>query len=218
MLGCFERALYPRVSRAAKRLAPELAAPAARGAAARCTPTTASSSAARDWPRRSASGCRARSSPPSGGCAAHLASVLGPERVQASSRSGSSSASDAEPSDGSRRTRPPTHAAHRPPGLLPPAQRAGVHREPRALSRGLGEYVELPSAGACCGAAGTYALMRPEDSARVLDRHLDEIAEADLDAIVVVNPGCYRQLAAGRQAPRARTRVVHLAELLAEAK
>ena len=31
----------------------------------------------------------------------------------------------------------------------------------------------------------------------MLDRHLDEIAEADLDIIVVVNPGCYRQLQQG---------------------
>jgi len=49
----------------------------------------------------------------------------------------------------------------------------------------------------------------------VLDRHLDEIADADLDLIVVVNPGCYRQLQQGVKRRRLRTRVVHLAELLA---
>ena len=31
----------------------------------------------------------------------------------------------------------------------------------------------------------------------MLDQHLDEIADADLDLIVVVNPGCYRQLQQG---------------------
>ena len=70
-------------------------------------------------------------------------------------------------------------------------------KEPRELIARVGEYVELPSASACCGAAGTYAVLRPDDSARVLDRHLDEIAAADLDAIVVVNPGCHRQLEQG---------------------
>jgi glycolate oxidase iron-sulfur subunit len=60
--------------------------------------------------------------------------------------------------------------------------------------------------------------VRPDDSARVLDRHLDEIAEAELDAIVVVNPGCYRQLEQGVKRRRLRTRVLHLAELLAEAR
>jgi glycolate oxidase iron-sulfur subunit len=56
--------------------------------------------------------------------------------------------------------------------------------------------------------------VRPEDSARVLDRHLDEIADADLDMIAVVNPGCYRQLQEGVKRRRLRTRVIHVAELL----
>jgi glycolate oxidase iron-sulfur subunit len=94
----------------------------------------------------------------------------------------------------------------------------GVWREPRELIARVGEYVELPSAGACCGAAGTYATVRPEDSARVLDRHLDEIAAADLDVIAVVNPGCYRQLEQGVKRRGLRTRVLHLAELLAGAR
>jgi glycolate oxidase iron-sulfur subunit len=37
--------------------------------------------------------------------------------------------------------------------------------------------------------------------------------EADLDAIVVVNPGCYRQLQQGVRRRGLRTRVVHIAEL-----
>ena len=57
--------------------------------------------------------------------------------------------------------------------------------------------------------------MRPEDSARVLDPHLDEIAAADLDVIAVVNAGCYRQLQQGVKRRKLRTRVVHIAELLA---
>jgi glycolate oxidase iron-sulfur subunit len=92
----------------------------------------------------------------------------------------------------------------------------GVWKEPRALIERVGEYVELPSADRCCGAAGTYAVLRPEDSARVLDRHLDEIAEADLDAVVVVNPGCQRQLEQGIRRRRLCTRVLHLGELLAD--
>ena len=77
------------------------------------------------------------------------------------------------------------------------------------------KYVELPGAAACCGAAGSYSVVRPKDSARVLDRHLDEIADADLDIIVVVNPGCYRQLQQGVKRRGLTTRVLHLAELLA---
>jgi glycolate oxidase iron-sulfur subunit len=91
----------------------------------------------------------------------------------------------------------------------------GVWREPRELLASIGEYVELPSAAACCGAAGSYAVVRPKDSARVLDPHLDEIAAADLDVLVVVNAGCYRQLQQGIKRRKLRTRVVHIAELLA---
>ena len=94
----------------------------------------------------------------------------------------------------------------------------GVWREPRELLAGVGEYVELPSAGGCCGAAGSYAILRPRDSARLLDRHLDEIAEANLDVLAVVNPGCYRQLEHGIRRRRLRTRVMHLVEVLAMRK
>jgi Fe-S oxidoreductase len=77
------------------------------------------------------------------------------------------------------------------------------------------DYVELPSAAACCGAAGTYAMLRPRDSAAVLDPKLDEIAAADVDYVVAVNPGCLRQLRAGLRRRGLSTRAVHLAELLA---
>src|SRR4029079_14666616 len=61
-----------------------------------------------------------------------------------------------------------------------------VTLEPRALLASLPgvEGVDLPSAGRCCGAAGTYALMRRDDSLRFLDAKLGEIAEAGVDAIV----------------------------------
>ena len=134
--------------------------------------------------------------------------MLGPERVRELSQWLAGRDARAE-----RREAP---AAHRPAGLLPPAQRARRLAASRAsCSSGSGEYVELPSAGACCGAAGTYAVLRPEDSARVLDRHLDEIAAAELDVIAVVNPGCYRQLEQGVRRRGLRRRVLHLAELLA---
>ena len=76
-----------------------------------------------------------------------------------------------------------------------------VTLEPRALLASLPgvEVVDLPSAGRCCGAAGTYALMRPDDSLRFLDAKLGEIAEAGVDAIVSGNPGCLLQFRQGVQ-------------------
>ncbi|MFF9408253.1 hypothetical protein ACF1B0_22440 [Streptomyces anandii] len=42
----------------------------------------------------------------------------------------------------------------------------GVTRPPRELITAVADYVELPGAGTCCGAAGTYGTLRPEDSFR----------------------------------------------------
>ena len=118
-----------------------------------------------------------------------------------------------------RRTTPAagrSPAADRPAGLVSPPHRPGGVARPRELIARVGEYVELPSAAVCCGAAGSYSIVRAHDSARVLDPHLDEIAAADLDVLVVVNAGCYRQLQQGIKRRKLRTRVIHIAELLAE--
>jgi glycolate oxidase iron-sulfur subunit len=94
-----------------------------------------------------------------------------------------------------------------------------VVTEPRALLASLPgvELVDLPSAARCCGAAGTYALMRPDDSMRFLDVKLDEIKGAGVDVIVSGNPGCLLQFRQGVQrAGLDGVRVLHTAELVAE--
>jgi glycolate oxidase iron-sulfur subunit len=93
----------------------------------------------------------------------------------------------------------------------------GVWQEPRQLLREVADYVELPGAGTCCGAAGTYALLRPADSRRVLAPKLDQIEAAGIDYLIVVNPGCQRQVTTGLRRRRSRVRVLHIAELLAMA-
>jgi glycolate oxidase iron-sulfur subunit len=94
----------------------------------------------------------------------------------------------------------------------------GVASPPRQVLRALGSYIEVPGAGDCCGAAGTYALVRRRESRRILAAKLAIFAELDLDFLAVVNPGCQRQLIAGLRRARLRTRVLHLAELVALAQ
>jgi glycolate dehydrogenase iron-sulfur subunit len=212
MLGCFERALYPKVSRAAKCLAPELNAPSAQGCCGALHAHNGDLERGTEMARALGEQLPGTIVTTSGGCAAHLASVVGPERVKELSQwLAERSGPDGAAPKGTKLRIGLQDSCHLRNGL-------GVHREPRALIARVGEYVELPSAAACCGAAGTYAVLRPEDSARVLNRHLDEIEAADLDAIVVVNPGCYRQLEQGIKRRKLRTRVVHLAELMAGAR
>jgi glycolate oxidase iron-sulfur subunit len=248
MLGCFERVLYPRVSRVVRKLAPDLAAPSAQGCCGALHAHNGELARGKELARELGEALPGTIVSTSGGCAAHLAGVLGRERVKEFSQwivecEGAPVAAPAHggaaPAHGGAA---PAHNGAAPAhnGAAPahngaaPAQPAagrlriglqdschlrhglGVWREPRELIARIGEYVELPSTASCCGAAGSYSVVRPKDSARVLDPHLDEIAAADLDVIVVVNAGCYRQLQQGVKRRKLRTRVVHLAELLAE--
>jgi glycolate oxidase iron-sulfur subunit len=230
MLGCFERILYPRVSRDARKLAPELAVPTAQGCCGALHAHNGELARGKELAMELGEALPGTIVSTSGGCAAHLAGVLGSERVKEFSqwmieRERPRSSPPGEPSldraeaparNGAAPANPDSgrpriglqDSCHLRNGL-------GVWREPRELIARVGEYVELPSAAVCCGAAGSYSVVRSQGSARVLDPHLDEIAAADLDVLAVVNAGCYRQLQQGIKRRKLRTRVVHLAELLA---
>jgi len=225
MLGCFERVLYPRVSREALKLAPELAVPAAQGCCGALHAHNGELKRGKELARELGDALPGTIVSTSGGCASHLAGVLGSERVKEFSQwmiereRPASSNGTAPARNGALPTQPSGRrlriglqdSCHLRTGL-------GVWREPRELIARVGKYVELPSAAVCCGAAGSYSVVRAKDSARVLDPHLDEIAAADLDVLVVVNAGCYRQLQQGIKRRKLTTRVVHLAELLAESE
>jgi glycolate oxidase iron-sulfur subunit len=271
MLGCFERVLYPKVSRAARELAPELDARPDQGCCGALHAHNGELERGEQLARELGDRLPGTIVTTAGGCAAHLAGVLGPERVSELSQylaargngggrvtGGRSVEVDADaPVDGGPARRhdtaaePVAAAQTDDPDLAEPPQSGagaagfqppqpspgnrpggggrpriglqdschlrnglGVHKQPRQLIAQVGEYVELPGAGECCGAAGTYAILRPGDSRRVLDAKLDQIAQAELDYVVAVNPGCQRQLEQGVKRRRLRTRVVHLAELL----
>jgi glycolate oxidase iron-sulfur subunit len=211
MLGCFERVLYPRVSRSAVALDPQLSVPARQGCCGALHAHNGSLERGRKLARELGEALPGPIVTTAGGCAAHLAGVLGPGRVFELSQWLALRGVPAPAANGAeRRLRIGLQdSCHLRNGL-------GVWREPRELLASIGEYVELPSAGRCCGAAGSYALLRPDDSRAVLETHLDEIEAADLDAIAVVNPGCYRQLQQGIRRRHMHVRVTHLAELLAD--
>ena len=69
-----------------------------------------------------------------------------------------------------------------------------VFAEPRALISAVAEFVAVPGDDSCCGSAGTYSLLRPRDSRRILGPKLDAFEAAGVDYVVAVNPGCLRQL------------------------
>jgi glycolate oxidase iron-sulfur subunit len=213
MLGCFERVLFPGVSRAATSLAPELTAPTAQGCCGALHAHNGALAEGERLAKRLGEALPGRIVTTSGGCAAHLAGVLGRDRVvELSEYLGDRTAELGEVLVNGRRARVALQdSCHLRNGL-------GVWQEPRRLLRAVADYVELPDAGACCGAAGTYALLRPKDSRRVLTPKLDQIEAAGIDYLVVVNPGCQRQLITALRRRRSRVRVLHLAELLSLAR
>jgi glycolate oxidase iron-sulfur subunit len=91
----------------------------------------------------------------------------------------------------------------------------GVFKEPRKLLRQFGEYFEVPNAQECCGAAASYCLLRLPDSKKVIAPKVTAIKTLELDYLVSVNPGCTRQLKTALPIAGVKTKVVHIAELIA---
>ena len=213
MLGCFERAMFPRVSRAARRLRPELWKQSAQGCCGALHAHNGESDEGAAMAHHLAEQLPGTIVTTSGGCAAHLTSVLGRDRVLELSeyltREGTPPLA-ALMVDGRRARVAIQDSCHLRNGM-------GVHRQPRALIAQVADYVDIASAGRCCGAAGTYSLLRPKDSRAVLDPKLDDIEAAAVDYLVVVNPGCQRQMIDGLRRRNSTVKVLHLAELLARA-
>jgi glycolate oxidase iron-sulfur subunit len=119
----------------------------------------------------------------------------------------------------------------RPPeGVVPPrrityhdschlAHGQGVRSAPRQILRAVPgvDLVELPESDLCCGSAGIYNVLQPEESQRLLDRKSDRIQGTGAAAVATANPGCHLQLARGLGQRGAVLPVVQPVVLLAEA-
>jgi glycolate oxidase iron-sulfur subunit len=80
---------------------------------------------------------------------------------------------------------------------------------PELLSRAGFEVVSIPEGHLCCGSAGTYNLLQPEISTRLLDRKIANIRTTNCSAIATGNIGCIMQIAHGTSTP-----ILHTVELL----
>lgn len=76
------------------------------------------------------------------------------------------------------------------------------------------EYQELPEAGWCCGAAGTYNISYYGQSMQVLDRKVENIKKTGADIVVTTCPACNIQLAHGLRRHGLGCEVLDLAELV----
>ena len=79
------------------------------------------------------------------------------------------------------------------------------------------EFVELPNAGRCCGAGGTYTITEREFSLRVLNSKMDDFETTGADVLTTANPGCLMQLQYGIAERGLSAQVKYVTDLLDEA-
>ncbi len=85
-----------------------------------------------------------------------------------------------------------------------------VHEEPRRVLAAAGFTVrEIAEGHLCCGSAGTYNLLQPDISERLLARKLANVERCEADVVATGNIGCMVQLARATHTP-----VVHTVELV----
>jgi glycolate oxidase iron-sulfur subunit len=115
-------------------------------------------------------------------------------------------------------TRPvPLRVAYDDPCHLLHAQKIGqAPRRLLAAVPGL-QVVPLAEADWCCGSAGSYSLLQPEMSQRLLARKMRHIRDSGAEVVATGNPGCLLQLALGARDAHLPVRIAHPVELLADA-
>jgi len=106
-------------------------------------------------------------------------------------------------------TRAPLRVAFQAPCTLQHALRARGVVEPLLAAAGF-TLTEVADGGRCCGSAGTYSLLQPELSARLLRAKVAALEAAAPELIATANIGCLAHLRSGTALP-----VYHWIELLA---
>ena len=93
----------------------------------------------------------------------------------------------------------------------------GISRQPRDILRSIPglELIELAGASECCGSAGIYNVLQPEESARQLERKIAKIQKTGASMVALANPGCHLQIARGLE--NSGVQVTQPVQLLAEA-
>jgi len=210
MYGCFERRLFPAVSRAVAKLAPEVSCSSDQGCCGALHAHNGELEKGKAMARVLGEKLPGTILTTAGGCAAHLSAELGTERVQEFSQWWVKRKLTLQPiiKSGRKIRVGLQDSCHLRNGM-------GVFAEPRQILKELGEYVEVPGSADCCGAAGTYALLQRKNSRKVVSQKIADIKELNLDYIASVNPGCTRQLASELKRARVKTKVIHLAQLVA---
>jgi L-lactate dehydrogenase complex protein LldE len=96
----------------------------------------------------------------------------------------------------------------------------GVDRQPRALLANVRdlELIELPHTEDCCGFGGVFSVEHPEISTEMLKRKINNIEGTEAPLAIVCDTGCLMHIGGGLHKQGKPQRVMHIAEILANAK
>ena len=95
----------------------------------------------------------------------------------------------------------------------------GVVEAPRKLIELTGHtYVPSKNEDVCCDFGGSYSIDFPEISAEILNKKLDHVEHTNVQILATDCPGCVLQLRGGMDKRQGNVQVVHMAELMAQAR
>jgi glycolate oxidase iron-sulfur subunit len=94
-----------------------------------------------------------------------------------------------------------------------------IVKEPRAILQAIPgvQYVEMPEADRCCGAAGSYNIMHYEQSMAVLAKKMENLKKTQAQILTTECPGCLIQLSYGVRREKLPVEVIHISQLLERA-
>ena len=92
----------------------------------------------------------------------------------------------------------------------------GIRTQPRRLLGAIPglELVEIPDAEQCCGSAGVYNLLRPEEAEEIGRRKAASVLSTGADLLISANPGCTLQIQRHLRETGRTIRAMHTVELL----
>lgn len=94
----------------------------------------------------------------------------------------------------------------------------GVFEEPRDLLKATEgvEFVEMEDSDNCCGFAGSYNVLYPDISSKILKNKIENIKKSGADVVAVDCPGCMMQIRGGLEAEGLDIKVKHTSEIISE--
>ena len=75
-------------------------------------------------------------------------------------------------------------------------------------------FIEIDDADRCCGFAGSYSIMHPHISKKLLEDKVDNISKAGLQSLVTACPGCMMQIGGGIKVSGMNIELLHFVSYL----